>query len=132
MPALCFFTARSRTPISSSVKFGSAQPDRAATVDAAQAASGSGRCQASPRRYRSFASDLSSESSSTLKDQADGQLRAGSRRPQPRPPHDRASPSNSPLPSSPSPLMVARTESDSQQLGNPPALKLIHIQWKSL
>jgi hypothetical protein len=36
------------------------------------------------------------------------------------------------LPSSPSPLMVARTESDLQQLGNPPALKLIHIQWKSL
>jgi hypothetical protein len=28
--------------------------------------------------------------------------------------------------------MVARTESDLQQLGNPPALKLIHIQWKSL
>lgn len=55
-------------------------------------------CQASPRRYRSFANDLSSESSSMLQDQAGVRLRGGSHRPRPRPPHDLSSASNSPLP----------------------------------
>src|SRR5664280_3196363 len=94
-------------------------PDRAATACAAQAASGSGRCRASPPRCRLSASDPSSGWSSRLEDQAGVQPHGGCHRPRPRPQHELSSSSNNLLPWSPSPLLVAKTESDLQLFGNP-------------
>src|SRR6267378_5886793 len=94
-------------------------PDRAATTRAARAASGSGQCRASPRRYRLSARVPSSGWSSRREDQAGVRPHGSCHRPRPRLPHEFLSPSNNLLPSSPSLPVLAKIESDLQQLGNP-------------